>query len=164
MKRQILTPLRFALFERHLVILAFCLAILHGGPLALGQPAAGASFTRIISGLIATEVKSSVGCAWGDFNRDGFMDLFVANTGGPNSLFLNDMAGGFVKITDGAIATDRVAVPHSATWIDYDNDGDLDMIVSAFGSPNVIYSNDGNGSFLRMAGAGSLTPTIANSA
>jgi hypothetical protein len=37
------------------------------------------SFTRITEGDIAKDTGTSVGCAWGDYDNDGFLDLFVAN-------------------------------------------------------------------------------------
>jgi hypothetical protein len=49
------------------------------------------TFTRVTSGSIANDLGSSAGCAWGDYDRDGFLDLFVANAivgGGSSTDFL----------------------------------------------------------------------------
>ena len=70
--------------------------------------------------------------AWGDYNNDGFPDLFIAAGGGashPNFLYRNAGNGTFTRIPDGPLAqsTDRSVV---ATWADPDNDGALDLFVT----------------------------------
>jgi hypothetical protein len=92
--------------------------------------------------------KSGVGCgqpgdfgmgaAAGDFNGDGWQDLYVTNYG-RNRLFQNNGNGSFTDITEKA----GVAAPNwstCATWFDYDNDGKLDLFVSSF----VQYSASGS--------------------
>ncbi len=69
----------------------------------------------------------------------------------------------FTKITTGQIATD-VRDASGASWIDYDNDGDLDLFTSNRAVGNYLYRNEGNGNFPRV-NAGSLTTinSIGNS-
>ena len=90
--------------------------------------------------------------SWGDYNGDGNVDLFITthDLGSPNELFKNNGDGTFTKITTGPIATDK-ASSLAASWADYDNDQDLDLIVANnIGSPNFLYRNEGGGNFIRM--------------
>ena len=63
-------------------------------------------FKKLSSGSIVHE-GGSVGCAWGDYDNDGFQDLFVSNggTGSPTNDFLyhNQGDSAFAKVTSGSI-------------------------------------------------------------
>jgi hypothetical protein len=107
------------------------------------------TFTKVAAGDIVSNASYSVGSAWGDYDNDGDLDLYVANRLGPNFLYRNDGVAGFTRITEGAIVTD-VADSNGCTWADYDNDGDLDLFVANFTESAVfIYRNNGNGMFHR---------------
>jgi hypothetical protein len=100
------------------------------------------------------------GCAWGDFDNDGDLDLFIAAEG-PDLLFVNDGRGHFSEIAARAGVADT-APGSSAAWGDFDNDGDLDLYVvnsaqedtigNAFGW-NRLYRNNGDGSFTDVTDA-----------
>jgi enediyne biosynthesis protein E4 len=78
-----------------------------------------------------------MGAAAGDYDGDGWQDLYVTNYG-VNVLFHNNGNGTFSNVTD----TAGVAAPNwstCATWFDYDNDSKLDLFVSSF----VQYSGTG---------------------
>ena len=71
---------------------------------------------------------------WGDYDNDGFLDLFVTNAGtlgqGPgnaNKLFHNNGDGTFTDMakTEGVDMEDGVALHKTAAWADYNNDGFL---------------------------------------
>src|SRR5438046_1023175 len=83
------------------------------------------SFTRITSGPIVSGINSTV-LAWGDFNGDGFQDLFVSTRSGPSLLYSNNGNGTFSQIVGAPVATDSGNC-FGATWGDYDNDGFLDL-------------------------------------
>jgi hypothetical protein len=115
------------------------------------------AFTRIPTGATGNLVNDTgnyEGCAWGDYDNDGFLDVFVTNYGQPNSLHHNNHDGTFTKLTTGSIATD-VANSVCAAWGDYNNDGKLDLFVTTFGGNNLLYRNDGNGTFTKIT-AGSI--------
>src|SRR6185503_21151404 len=44
------------------------------------------TFTRITTGSLVNDAAIGDGCAWGDYNQDGFVDLFVTNLNGQNNL------------------------------------------------------------------------------
>ncbi len=79
---------------------------------------------------LRTLPEGGVGCAPGDFDNDGDLDLYVG-TYGTNLLYVNDGSGGFSE----QAAERGLAEPHSvvgAAWGDYDNDGDLDLFLAAY--------------------------------
>jgi len=86
------------------------------------------------------------GCAWIDYDGDGWLDLFVVNPG-ENFLYHNEGAGSFTKVTGDPIVTDSAA-GRGTSWADFDNDGDLDCMVS--GVPSVLFANNGDGSFTKV--------------
>jgi hypothetical protein len=110
-------------------------------------------FTRIVTGAIATDLGNSFGCAWADYDNDGYQDLFVAYNGGRSFLYHNQGNGTFLKITNGGIVT-NIASSASGAWGDYDNDGFLDLFVANLGQKNFLYHNNGDGSFTSITNSG----------
>ncbi len=68
-----------------------------------------------------------MGCAVGDYDNDGFDDIYVTAVGG-NHLFHNNGKGRFTDVTQKARVSDP-GFATSAIWFDYDNDGKLDLFV-----------------------------------
>ena len=119
-----------------------------------------------------------LGCAWGDYDNDGFPDLYVTQFG-RNVLYHNNGDGTFTDVTDkaGVGALEFGAPFHSgATFFDYDRDGLLDLYVGSYvdlgsnsprycniggvrsscppsaykGTPAILYHNNGNGTFTNV--------------
>lgn len=118
--------------------------------------------------------------AFGDFDNDGFVDVFITAVG-KNSLFKNEGAGKFEDVTAKAgVAGAESEWSTAASWFDYDNDGDLDLFVAnyvrwspeidmqvgwtlvgigrAYGQPKdfqgtfpYLYRNDGGGQFMDVS-------------
>jgi len=84
--------------------------------------------------------------AVGDYNNDGFLDIYMTNTGGglfPSFLLKNDSAEQFIDV---ALATGVQSLDFcwGAVWIDADNNGWEDIFfVNQFYSPNYFFLNDG---------------------
>jgi hypothetical protein len=90
-----------------------------------------ARFAKFSSGPLVSDGGSSWSASWGDYNNDGFEDAFVANWMGENDfLYANAGNGIFTRVLNDTIVHDG-AYSASSCWGDYDNDGDLDMIVTA---------------------------------
>src|ERR1043166_6018786 len=120
------------------------------------------TFTRVFSSALVADAVTSDGCAWGDYDNDGYLDLFVATqTGLSNLLFHNNGDGTFTKITNGVIVTEQ-ANSRGASWADYNNDGWIDLFVSNIGSPSFLYRNNGNGTFTKIT-SGSIVTNVADS-
>ena len=91
------------------------------------------------------DARATRAAAWGDYDADGDPDLVIGFAPGPASvlkLYRND-AGRFVDVTATAgLARDSAAV-RQCSWVDIDNDGDMDLFVAFRDKPNALYRNDG---------------------
>jgi len=121
---------------------------------------AGIEF-RHFDGRRSTQLPEDMGsgAAWGDYDQDGWIDLFVVNLPGPidlgdsaraasparSTLFHNDGDGTFSDVTRAA-GIDFHGWGMGAAWADYDNDGRLDLLITGFGR-NALYHNEGGGRF-----------------
>jgi len=108
----------------------------------------GAGRFERVDNVVSNMPGQSTGGSWGDYDNDGDLDLYVTNAGNENNfLYRNDLDAGFTAITAGAPVTDG-GHSHGSAWGDYDNDGDLDLIVANDQDQNnILYNNDGKGSF-----------------
>jgi hypothetical protein len=156
-----------------------------------GQPAATAALYRNDGGGHFTDVTTGsgldvpiygMGVAVGDYDNDGRSDVFITAVGG-NRLFRNEGAGKFRDVTsEAAVGGSADNWSTSAAWVDYDNDGKLDLFVCnyvqwsretdlkldyklagigrAYGPPMkfegtfpYLYHNEGNGRFADVSAA-----------
>ena len=135
--------------------------------LYLGDGTGG--FVLQTAGAIVTDMGRSYSIAWADYDNDGDADLFVANRADDpsfefeNFLYRNDGDGTFTRMTSaivGSIASDQRSSV-TASWADYDNDGDLDLFVGneaggqGFLKNDYLYINNGDGTFTPATG---ITP------
>jgi hypothetical protein len=112
--------------------------------IALGST--GISFSDVAHESDVSKGSRGAGVAFGDFDNDGYLDLYVVNNALPNSLHLNKKDGTFVDRTSGS------GLGHGGTGVaaavaDYDNDGDLDIYLVNRLEPNILYRNNGNRTF-----------------
>jgi hypothetical protein len=126
-----------------------------------------------------------LGCVWGDYDNDGYPDLYVTQYG-KNVLYHNNGNGTFTDVTAAAHVdgTDFGTMFHTgATFFDYDRDGKLDLYVGGYanftstsqrnckigfgvmtsclpavygGTPAVLYHNNGDGTFTNVTKAAKM--------
>lgn len=110
----------------------------------------GGTFTDVTSGPLA-DMGQCTNAAWGDYDRDGDIDLYIAKDfGQANRLLRNDGGGMFVDATSAPLAYAGYGV--DVSWVDYDNDNDVDLYVVNNNQANKLFRNDGNGVFADVTG------------
>jgi enediyne biosynthesis protein E4 len=141
------------------------------------------TFTDVTDAAGVPGTNYGLGCVWGDYDNDGFPDLFVTQFGA-NVLYHNNGDGSFTDVTAKAgVAGLEAGEFHSgAVFLDYDRDGKLDLYVGSYvalgpkaqrycdiggiksscapavypGSPNALYHNNGNGTFTNVTVAAKI--------
>jgi hypothetical protein len=103
------------------------------------------------------------GAAWGDYDNDGWPDLYVAfgisNNGCTNALYHNNQDGTFTDVGEEAGVDNGRRATIGVAWGDYDNDGWLDVYVVNNGAASALYHNNGDGTFAdATAAAGGAGP------
>ena len=117
------------------------------------------------AGTAKVKASYGLGVIWSDYDSDGDMDLFVANDSMPNFLFQNNGDGTFTEVgllAGVALSEDgREQASMGVDFGDYDNDGDMDLIVTNFSEDyDTLYRNEGGGRFIDVsyqAGIGEVT-------
>lgn len=99
-------------------------------------------FNNIIDST-GIQAVTTRGIALGDYNADGRLDIYLCSNPGPSYLYRNDGQNHFTDVTaaSGIEVTEMTAAP---TWVDFDNDGDLDLFVAAYMGANRLYRQDNN--------------------
>jgi hypothetical protein len=109
----------------------------------------------------------ALGASTADFNGDGWIDLYVANDGQPNQLWINQHNGTFKDtafLAGAAVSGNGQAEASMGIDAgDFDNDGDEDLFITNWlDQMNVLYVNDGTGNFEdRRAASGLGAPSLA---
>jgi hypothetical protein len=125
-------------------MVSFCLpSVLRAQTLFSEQTeAAGAGFTHHIDSN--DQMRMGAGAAWGDYDGDGNLDLYVADRVGPNKLFHNLGPGDGFEEVAASLGVDAAAYDSTgALFGDYDNDGDADLYVMNRGD-QLLFRNDGS--------------------
>jgi hypothetical protein len=108
------------------------------------------------------------GVAFLDYDNDGWMDIFLVNSGGPvdfytpkaplkNALYKNNRDGTFTDVTDKAGVAGGKEFGMGCAVGDFDNDGYCDILVTAYGKCT-LYKNNGDGTFTDVTAASKLAP------
>ena len=107
-------------------------------------------------GVSDEKLYYGLGAIWGDYDNDGWLDLYVANDGTPNYLYRNLGAGKLTDVTfESGTGYSGAGVEQGSmgvTWGDYDNDGLMDLFVTNFDKEhNTLYRNLGPKGFLDVS-------------
>jgi enediyne biosynthesis protein E4 len=94
---------------------------------------------------------TSGGVCIGDYDGDGRPDVFLTRPAGGNRLYRNLGDFHFEDVTEAAGLGDNDIWGMGATFVDIDNDGDLDLYVCCYDQPNKLYVNNGDGTFTDRA-------------
>jgi hypothetical protein len=110
---------------------------------------------------MAAEYGPALGSITADFDRDGWIDLYVGNDGAANQLWRNQSGKAFRNTgLLAGVAVSGDGHPEGSMGIDagdFDNDGDEDLVVTnLFGQGTVLYVNDGGGTFEDRGAASGL--------
>lgn len=110
------------------------------------------TFMKDSDDLVSNDGASSAGSSWGDYDNDGDLDLFVANgLNQNNSLYNYDRRKNTFNRVDESIISNDGGFSHGSTWVDFDNDGYLDLFVgNRNNEANFLYQNNGDGTFTRI--------------
>jgi len=146
-------PRRLALHEEEKMRMKWFLILMIAGLTAVGLQLTTLAQTEIppyedvtaAAGINSprarTDGEQITGQAWGDYDQDSWLDLYVTDTDGPNTLYRNNGDGTFSV----SPLNEQVALPDAesggAIFADYDNDGWPDLYVLNWGA-NVLFHND----------------------
>jgi enediyne biosynthesis protein E4 len=120
------------------------------------------TFTDVTEKLgIDSEKFYGLGVLWLDYDKDGCLDLYVANDSSPSLLYHNNCKGGFTEVgVEAGVAYSSDGGEQAGMGVDaadYDRDGWPDILKTNFSDDdNNLYHNDRNGEFTDVAGAAGL--------
>ena len=120
-------------------------------------------FIRVTTGAIVNDGGTSIGSTWGDVDGDGLADVFVTNRNNVGNFLYRSLGDTtFQKIVAGGPVTD-IGNSNTASWVDIDGDGDLDLYVVNFGAADFFYRNDGAGFGFTRLDTLAMVPGAENS-
>lgn len=94
------------------------------------------------------------GASWGDYDNDGYLDVFICvrDSNIPNILYRNNGDKTFSLVNDEAGLLSEGYMSFCSVFLDYDNDGDQDIYVSndKYANRNLMYKNNGDGTFTEV--------------
>ena len=115
--------------------------------------ASGLAFTNVLRRENTVQyLTNGAGLAVGDYDGDGLVDVYLVCQDGPNQLFRQTAPLQFENVTAAAGNVDGGdAWGTGATFVDIDRDSDLDLYVCNLEAKNLLYENQGNGTFRENA-------------
>ena len=108
-------------------------------PARLYRSLGDGTFEDVAAGAGVTNERFCKGAAWGDYDDDGHLDLYVSNYGGPNRLY-RALGDGTFRDVAPELGVDGPEGSFATWWWDHDNDGDLDIFVAGFDEDIAVYA------------------------
>ena len=108
------------------------------------------TFTNVTDYAGVGDEGNAHGLAFGDYDNDGDLDIYITNYDQANVLYRNNGDGTFTDITNYA-GVGNVGLNRSCIFADFDNDGYLDIFVTVRSGGNLLYHNNGDGTFTEVA-------------
>ncbi len=118
----------------------------------------GAAPSPLLLSESPQKARGTPGVALFDYDNDGYLDIYVSNgPGSPNSLYHNLLGRtGVLQFEDVATQAGVAATAQDSSGVcfgDIDNDGYEDLYVTGIGGPNILFHNNGNGTFSDITAA-----------
>ena len=121
------------------------------------------TFSDVTSSAGVSLFGQGQGVAWGDYNGDGLLDLFVTQTDGNNVLFRQESDHHFTDVTSSA-GIGGFSLSLQPVFFDVDGDGDADLFVAGKeNQANLLCINNGNGTFTERAQSWGIDSPAAHS-
>ena len=126
---------------------------------------ADGTFTDVTHAAGVADPQSSFCAAWADYDNDGYIDLYIADgvigDGAANVLYRNNRDGTFTNTAESA-GVANTGNSLGTAWGDYDKDGYIDLHVVNYGQSNVLYRNNGDGTFTDVTAATGMNLPITD--
>ncbi len=110
-------------------------------------------FGLVLTAGVTTYGNGSTSAAWGDYDNDGWQDLYLTNHNLADQLYHNGTGGGFSPTVFDAMGD--TGPGSDVVWLDHDLDGNLDLFIARDGAPNLLLENTGvagSGRFINRTG------------
>ncbi len=127
------------------------------------QNSGGGNFAQAVTNF---DVESYANGTAADYDNDGDIDIFYSTFGAANKLYNGNGTFSFTKVTPSDVEEHPGAdiddgTPFSASWVDYNNDGLLDLFVALNGEfPSALFKQNPDHTFSKQSSAGDLTSTV----
>jgi hypothetical protein len=115
----------------------------------------------VANSAVSTNHYDSSSSCWGDVNNDRWPDLYVANSSFDPNEFFRNVSGVLQPVTNQPILNDT-GRSQGCSWGDYDNDGDLDLVVTNYEGPDRLFRFDDGTAVLVDLDDGAITRTFGS--